>query len=791
MQMRLLLIILFSCNVAFSQEELKVKFSIIGGFYDGTQQVELSAPAGSAVYYTLDGSTPNSSSIRYNKPITTEEATIVRAVAYNEGKRSTVNTQSFFSGREFSLPVISVVSDPANFWDFATGIYVKGCCADSIPPYYGANFWKSWERPCNIELYSTEGKQCINQQAGVRIFGGYSKMLPQKSLTFVARKKYGKNRFDYPIFKERKTKEYKTFILRNSGGDFRSTQLRDAFMTQLAKPSGIAIQAYEPAIVFINGKYWGIQNLREKLNEHYLVNNFNVDKDQVDLLKHNAGRQHGFSTDYRKLLAFLRKYDLSDDYWADSLNTFMDIHDFITYNICETYSQNQDAGGNIRYFKERKPGARWRWILFDLDLGLGSTGKSAYKENTLHKFTTLSNEIWPNPGWSTFIIRSLLSNKKLEAQYINTFSDYLNTIFQKDTASALLDQMAKRIEHEIPFHQKRWGSSVENWEYNIDRVRTFVKERPAYIKTHLMEKFGLDEPVRINVILPEDGSCKVKLNSLTLKRNFSGEYFKSVPVNVKVITAHDYEFVGWKNRKENSSILSIKPSEGLVLEPIIKPRPLSTYKDSVFVNEISFIQVEDDTTGDWIELYNASGKRIDLSGWSVTKSKFSKGFFIKEGVIEPNDYFLVSRKQDNFQATHQVSTSKLFGDFGFGLSKSGESLKLYDAQELIVESLVYPGDYADFVDSVFTFALIHPDSLRTESKNWLLQKPTPADMNGSYIQILNDVEKARQFRNQMYMVFAGALLIVVLVFFWIRTRKRKATQLSPNIEASQTKVSEV
>ncbi len=140
-----------------AQAKSTVEFSVPGGFYETNQRVSLSAAAGSIIYYTLDGTSPNSSSYRYKgDPILTDSIAIIRAVAYLDGKRSTTVTQSYFQNRKHSLPVVSIVTDPAHLWDFSTGIYAKGCCADSIPPYYGANFWKGWERPCNIELYDVK-----------------------------------------------------------------------------------------------------------------------------------------------------------------------------------------------------------------------------------------------------------------------------------------------------------------------------------------------------------------------------------------------------------------------------------------------------------------------------------------------------------------------------------------------------------------------------------------------------------------------------------------------------------
>ncbi len=750
-----------------------VKLVPNGGVFEQSFYVKMEAEGHSAIYYTTDGTAPGTGSSIYKDSILITDVTVLRAVTFIDGKRSDINTQSYFLGRTYTLPIVSVVSDPNNFWSYDKGIYEKGCCADSTMPYYNANFWKSWEYECNVEMYTPSGKNCINQLAGMSLFGGYSRMLPQKSLAIIARSKYGKNRFAYPIFKERKNKNYKSFIIRNSGGDFKRTQLRDAFMTQLAKPTGIAIQAYEPAIIYLNGKYWGIQNLREKISEHYLKDNFKVDKNNVDILRHNGVKRHGYSKDYKFLLRFLRTNDLSDNSIADSLSKFMDIHDYISYNIAEVYSDNKDAGGNIRYFKERELGKKWRWIFYDLDMGLANDNKKGYASNTLKTFTTPSNEKWPNPSWSTFIIRTLLKNKKFEQQYINTFCDYLNTCFHSDTAVALLNRMAKKIEAEIPFHQKRWGSTLESWEKNINIVKEFIKKRPVYLFQHLDQKFGLDTLISVSVNIPDDNTCKIKLNSLNLDRDFTGKYFTNIPQKISVKPKHDYKLIGWKGRPETTEIIEFEPSKDIFFEPIIVPKDSSQFKNKIIFNEINFKQIEKDSSKDWIELYNNTDQSIDIKGWLITDKSYKKGHKIKGGVIKPKGYLILAERSNLIAEMKFLDKDLVNGNINFGLSQKGEFLKLYDEQGLLVDYIVYNVDHHLTIDTAFSLALSSPDSSRTKSDQWLIQKPTPLMPNPSYTRALLDEEIAIKKRKNLRIFSAifGSILLV-LIFLFLRHRKK-------------------
>ena len=762
----------FFSSALIAQEDGALVFEPIGGIHESGVVVTLTSNLPNArIYYTLDGSDPGSASTRYSKPITVKSVAVIRAVAYGDGKQSLAITNSYFCDREYTLPIISIATNPANLWDFATGIYVKGCCADTIQPYLGANFWKDWEKKANIEMYEPNGDLAFNQLAGIGVFGGFSKSLPQKSLYVTARAKYGKNKFEYSIFPAREMNEYKSFILRNSGGDFGKTQFRDAFMTQLAKPTGIAIQEYRPAIVFLNGEYWGIQNIREKINEHYLEDNYGADKDNVDLMEHRDGAKHGNSKQYKYLLSYLAKNDMTDEKVIEQLRTFMNIEDYMTYNIAEVYTDNRDAGGNIRYWKERNDSSQWRWILYDTDMGLGNNNPNGYKNNTLKKFTTANNEIWPDPAWSTFIIRSLLENKNLEYEYINMFADQLNTVYNSDTALRLVNKIADGIRAEIPYHQEKWNMSVKSWEENVDLLRKFVDRRPYYLRQFIMEKFLLTDTSYVQIVYPGEAQCDITFNSLNIKRNFNGIYFNNVPVTIKAEPKHDYEFVGWKDRKEKTQELTIWLDKDLVLVPLFKAKRKSVFADSLIFNEICFYQHESDSSGDWVEIYNNSVKDIDLSGWVFTEDQYKKGFKIPNGTVLPKKGFIIIAQN---KSGVLKAKSDVIGNFDFGLSKKGERIKLYDAEGFLVDSLTYlPFDKDTQGDSTFTLNLVHPDSTRNSHTAWTAESPSPGALSVAYRDFLQN-EDDKAYWTKVFFIGGGGFFFILAGGLWFfRYSKKK------------------
>jgi hypothetical protein len=247
---------------------------------------------------------PVKTSKLYSGPIKIDSTIAIRACSFEAGKQqSQISTNTYFINEVVNLPFISIVTDPANLFDDKIGIYVTGTNgkAGSCDPTI-RNLNQDWERPVNVELYDITGKQGFNQGAGIKIFGGCSRTrFPQKSLALYARNEYGKGSFDYKLFSSKPFRKFESFVLRSSADDQVSAMLRDALAhSVLTDPMDAEIEAYEPAVVFINGQYWGIHDIREKYNENYLASNFGVDPNDVNMLEANAVVDLGSSAGYTR-----------------------------------------------------------------------------------------------------------------------------------------------------------------------------------------------------------------------------------------------------------------------------------------------------------------------------------------------------------------------------------------------------------------------------------------------------------------------------------------------------------
>ena len=205
----------------------KPSFSVESGFYNNNQlTLEINQENQlSITYYTLDGSVPDQNSFSYTAPLLINENSIIRAKSFLENWYSSdteSKTYILLEDAPGDLPVIFLTTDNNSFFDQDTGLYVMGPNASNDFPYFGANFWEDWERPIHFEIVDPN-RGGYAADAGVKIFGGWSRAFPQKSLSFFSRSYLGPSSFEYSLFPNSGINDYEAFVLRNSGNDWEST----------------------------------------------------------------------------------------------------------------------------------------------------------------------------------------------------------------------------------------------------------------------------------------------------------------------------------------------------------------------------------------------------------------------------------------------------------------------------------------------------------------------------------------------------------------------------------------
>jgi len=225
----------------------------------------------------------------------------------------------------------------------------------------------------------------------------------------------------------------------------------------------------------------------------------------------------------------------------------MDVENFIDYKIAEIYFDNVDAGGNIKYWRPQIEGGRWRWILYDTDWGFGLHDRKAYKHNSLGFHTEPNGPHWPNPPWSTFILRKLLNNRDFKQAFVTRFADHINKTFHPNRALRLIDKHYEHLLPEMSRHLERWQLAEKNWLEEIDVLRKFALERPKYMRQHLKKKFDLGKDVTLNLTASAGGKIILNQNvEINSGDDFSGQYFEKTPITLLAEPDLGYKFSHWE-----------------------------------------------------------------------------------------------------------------------------------------------------------------------------------------------------------------------------------------------------
>lgn len=619
------------------------------GVYQSPFQVSMStAEVNGTIRYTLDGSEPNTTSAIYSEPITISSSTVVTVKVFSDNtfpSNSIVRNYIFLEDQ--TLPIICLSTDPGYFFDPDTGIYVLGPNASSEFPYYGANFWSDTEVPVFVQWIDTYGNLGFEQKMGTRIHGGsVSRTRPMRSLRMLADDKYGKDEVEYQLFSTKIQPKNKRFILRNSGSDYLKTMFRDGFTHNVFISNNLHLDAvcFNPVEVYLNGEFWGIHNVREKIDRFYPKYNYGYDENDIDMLEEQDEIVDGNYDVFDAHEALILDMDLSEEANFQIADSLFDIRNIADYNICQTYINNLDwPFNNLKFWRARVDSSKWRYVIFDLDAALGGVNFAPYDFDALGRAMGSHGDT----NRHVIILRKLLENENYYWYYINRYCDLVNTVFSPPQFTGAVDRAAARIEAVIPRHFERWNSETDNWYEEIDHLKTFLTERPPYAIRHVQEFYELADQAQIhlNVYPPKAGA--IQLNSVSLKEfPFNGIYFEDVPIFVSVLENAGYQFSHWEsNRTEQTGSNNLEqrflPNNGDSLTAVfigpaqyetisVYPNPASSSVNVEFVvNHKQSVKIElSDVNGRSIESLYEAQLQAGTHKLKLAISKRLEGMFV-------------------------------------------------------------------------------------------------------------------------------------------------------------------
>ncbi len=696
------------------------QFSLQGGMFNNPFSLALSCPDTNAViYYTLNSSTPTETAAIYDSALTIDTLTTLRAVAIAPGYLpSPIITHTYLLNFPATIPVISLVTDSSHIWG-PTGIY--------------NNRTANWEKPVSVELFEPDGQTAIRQNGGIKIHAPDSR--PQQSFRIYARESYGDSYFRYRLFPDKPVTLFKRFVLRNGGNDGSQlgvkSHMRDAIMHVLYRQENIAnvTAGYRPAHVFLNGNYWGLYNIRERQDEHFIETNYG--SSNIDLLERafnfpgNRNAIVGNWTEYNLLEAFAEENDLNDPANYAQIQTMMDVENFRDYWIFEVFAGNFDwLSNNIRMWRPRRADGIFRWIMWDLDHGLGlpfqNYGVPSW--NTLGWSTDTSGVRVEN-GKNTLLIRNLLENDQFRYGFINRFADLLNTTFSIAHTHQVVDSLQEILLPEMPRQIEQWGHAMIFWEEGVFSVKTYLQKRPRFVKQHIMSKFDITDSISVNLAVSPPGSGHVRINTLSLNSYpWEGVYFKDVPITFRANPLPGYRFAGWSaGPKPGLQVFQAALTADLEMTALFEVDTTQTGLPPLVINEINYAASPDFDTKDWVELYNTQSNELDVSGWFFQDNTTSERFIFPDGTFIPaSGYAILSRDSVAFRQFFPEA-GKIYGEFDFGLSSMGERLQLFDNTSNLIDELTYGNDIpwpAAANGEGPTLELLNSNRDNTLAENW-------------------------------------------------------------------------
>ena len=545
-------------------------FSQQGQVYNGNNPFNLAlslpegSPEGAEIHYTVDGSEPTIKSPKYTKEIAINQSTAIRAKLFCDGWLSPVSSvQSYiFHDRSLSIPIISIVTDNRYLNDSQIGIFANNNSHDKSKQV-------DWRRPINFELFDAEGQPAqLNQLCETRVTGAYSREASRKSMGIYCHKRFGQKNLNYEFFPDQcpGLTNYKSIVLRNAGNDRDYLYMRDAICQRtMAENGDIDWQAWRPSVVYINGKYWGMLNIRERANENNIITHYDGLED-VDVIE-NGELKEGTYDNYNAFKTFCEEHGHKLSEYAE----LMDWEEYLRITIMNQYFNNLDYPGNNNVcWRPRAEGGKWRFIAKDLDYTMGLyNGNSGESGGYDHRII----EQWFNPDdanlhkganfsitWDgTRMFRRLMEDEDFKREFIDRFCIYMGDFLNEKRIREIWDPMYVLMRDEWRRHRSTVYDNPwwPNYDDELGKARSWISKRTAEMYKQIGSYFSLGNQITLSINKDSNSDAAeagVVFNNVPLSRNtFDGKFFAGRKVTLEGIAPEGKAIAGWSVKTVSTS----------------------------------------------------------------------------------------------------------------------------------------------------------------------------------------------------------------------------------------------
>ena len=579
----------------FSQNGRVVKGS-------STIKVELSlpedAPEGAVIRYTTNGSEPTISSTKYTSAINISSTKVIRAKVFCNGWLSPMSSaQSYiFHPRSMTVPIFSVQTNDKYLNDSKIGLFANNNSKEDKRLH-------DWRRPVNIEMFTAEGEESVfNQLSETRIQGGQSRANALKSMVFYANKRFDPDhkQFQYEFFPDQKpgVKKFKSFSLRDGGNDFGDLYFRDLIIQRtMAKNVDLDWQAGHTAVLYINGEYMGMLNIRERSNEDNIYSNYNglEDLDLLEIAHEKVDNVDQFIEELKEgtddfYQAFKAFYSEKGHTLAE-YEEWLDVNEYLNVIVMNFFYGNIDFPGNNLVFwrpNDDYTGTdlpkRFRVIVKDTDFGLGLYGRQN-NYNTiklLYNPNSDSGSAWAFTEPATRLLKNMLEDPDILKMFIDKccifMGDFMNGKGTGETIDLIkAEAMEEFVAHRDKYNTWSWVGNRTEITNKFNDAKKWAEGRPNYFYQHIGSQWNLGTPRTLTINKTQKSDIEITFNDIKLSGNvFDGKYFKDRTISLSATATEEGKTVtGWKvtgaiNKEVQGSELTLQmPNGNIAIEPIV------------------------------------------------------------------------------------------------------------------------------------------------------------------------------------------------------------------------------
>ena len=513
------------------------RFDLPHGLYDEASLTVGITPQGadSEIRYTTDGSEPTAQSTLYTEPLLLTSTTLLRAVEVKNGSVvSPVTTATYIFVNSvlnqpnnpegypakwgkysqitgtavadyemdpemtgdselrpkiieglWQLPILSLVSDKENFFSRVNDEEKGGIYIYTGPPVGDAT-GHGWTRPASIELFGGPQRHDLTIDCGMRLHGGHGRLAeknPKHSFRLVFKDEYGPDKLEYPLFGEDEPQVFKQLVLRchfgNSwqhwmeGNRQEAQYTRDVWARRMQRKMGHTSVNALYVHLFLNGMYWGLYNIAERVDGQFGKDHLGGKKSDIDVIKiEEDGGNHieaaeGTLDAWEEMLETAA--DAADAQSYAKLDTLLDIDAFIDYMLINQYAGNTDWDHHNWYALRRRGQdcQGFRFLCWDTEIIFENVDENL-SAGSKHK------------GAPTTIFQGLLKNNDFAARYRARAKELLadDGLLGETSVVEVWDSLYNTISTAIYDESARWGDyrrDVHQYAYGAGKLYTVDK----------------------------------------------------------------------------------------------------------------------------------------------------------------------------------------------------------------------------------------------------------------------------------------------------------------------------